>query len=72
MSKPIPWALGHMAAILVACGGPEALDKWNASLPARYRAERAPDTSVDTVAISAAEEKRVRKAAKRLNESNRV
>lgn len=72
MSKHVPWRAGQVAAMILAIAGPEALAEMNRILPVRVRpgepeVERPPDTA----AMSAAEEKRARKAAKRLRESGR-
>lgn len=73
MSRPhVPWRPGQVAALMIALGGRESFDKWNNSLPPRLRSEPEIPQPVDTVALSAAEEKRARKAAKRLKEQTRV
>lgn len=68
MSKPIPWRAGQVAAMMIAMCGPEAFERWNAQLPPRLRSEPEAPKVPDVAAMSAAEEKRARKAAKRLKE----
>lgn len=73
MSKPTPWRLGQLAALIVAVGGPEAIVALDRQLPSRSRyGEPKTVKPPDAAVLSAAEEKRARKAAKRLKELNRV
>lgn len=73
MPKPKPWRAGEIAALIIAVAGPEALLALDRQLPPRSRYGE-PETVVppDPAVLSAAEEKRARKAAKRLKELNRV
>lgn len=73
MSKHVPWRAGEIAALIIAVGGPEALAALDRQLPPHSRygdpeTVKPPDPAV----LSAAEEKRARKAAKRLKELNHV
>jgi hypothetical protein len=73
VSKPVPWRAGEQAALILALAGPEALAELDRLLPPRSR-YGVPETVVppDAAVLSAAEEKRARKATKRLKELNRV
>lgn len=72
MSKHVPWRAGQLAALICALAGPEALARLDEQLPARSRYGKPEEPRpVDTVALSAAEEKRARKAAKRAKELSR-
>lgn len=73
MFKHVPYRAGEIAALILAVAGPEALAALDRQLPPNSRYGE-PETVVppDVAVLSAAEEKRARKAAKRLKELNRV